>query len=136
LHCRDAGAIRRIFRRSFEAAGLPYFNPHSFSNTLTLLGEKLCTTPEALKTWSQNLRHEHVLTTLTSYGAVSRESQAEILKELSENGTRTTTEPDPETARQVVAHLLKKRLDGMDKDCQREPHRFLCATTKICFWVA
>ena len=120
MHCRDAGAIRRIFRRSFEAAGLPYFNPHSFSNTLTLLGEKLCTTPEALKTWSQNLRHEHVLTTLTSYGAVSRESQAEILKELSENGTRTTTEPDPETARQVVAHLLKKVTAQIG---DRYPHR-------------
>lgn len=107
-HWSDASAIRRIFRQSFEAAGLPYFNPHLLRDTLTLLGEQLCKTPEALKAWSQNLGHEHVLTTLTSYGAVARERQAEILDSLRDNGVGTGAEPDPETVRQVVAHLLKK----------------------------
>jgi integrase len=81
-HWRDAGAIRKIFREAFQAANLPYFNPHSFRKTLALLGQKCCPTPEALKAWSQNLGHEQVLTTLTSYGAVSGHRQAEILNEL------------------------------------------------------
>jgi len=34
---RDATAIRRIFRERFEAAGLPYFHPHSFRKTLARL---------------------------------------------------------------------------------------------------
>jgi hypothetical protein len=78
-HWKDAGAIRHIFRQAFEAVGLPYFNPHSFRKTLALLGETKCVSAEALKAWSQNLGHEHVLTTLTSYGAVGRQRQAEIL---------------------------------------------------------
>lgn len=78
-HWRNASAIRRIFREAFEAAGLPYFNPHTFRKTLARLGEMLCQTPEEFKAWSQNLGHDHVLTTLTSYGGVAQRRQAEIL---------------------------------------------------------
>lgn len=45
----SAGPIRTIFREAFAAAGLPYFNPHSFRDTLVQLGERTCTTPEAFK---------------------------------------------------------------------------------------
>lgn len=75
----NADPIRRIFKAAFEAAGLPYFNPHSFRKTLARLGETLCATPEDFKAWSQNLGHEQVLTTFTSYGSVSSHRQAEIL---------------------------------------------------------
>ncbi|MEP0941669.1 MAG: tyrosine-type recombinase/integrase [Rhizobiaceae bacterium] len=79
---KNASAIRRIFKRAFTSAGLPYFNPHSFRNTLAQLGERLCTTPEQFKAWSQNLGHEQVLTTFTSYGQVSNLRQTEILDAL------------------------------------------------------
>ena len=81
-HWSNANSIRGIFRKTFNDVGLPYFNPHSFRDTLTQLGQKICTTPEQLKAWSQNLGHENVLTTFTSYGEVGRQRQAEILKEL------------------------------------------------------
>jgi integrase len=81
-HWRDAAAIRKIFRTAFEGAGLPAFNPHSFRKTLVMLGERVCQTPEEFKAWSQNLGHEHVLTTFTSYGAVAPERQSEIFKAL------------------------------------------------------
>jgi integrase len=81
-HWKDAAAIRRIFKDAFEGAGLPYFNPHSFRKTLASLGERICTTPEAFKAWSQNLGHSHVLTTFTNYGAVAQHRQDEILAEL------------------------------------------------------
>lgn len=77
-----AAAIRRIFKASFEAAGLPYANPHSLRDTLATLGETLCQSPEQFKAWSQNLGHEKVLTTFTSYGAVSMNRQAEIIAAL------------------------------------------------------
>ena len=41
-HWKSAAAIRKIFKAAFERAGLPYFNPHSFRNTLAMLGEQIC----------------------------------------------------------------------------------------------
>jgi integrase len=79
-HWSNAGPIRTIFREAFVSAGLPYFNPHSFRKTLTRLGQTLCRTPEEYKAWSQNLGHEHVLTTFCSYGDVSSHRQTEILR--------------------------------------------------------
>ena len=78
----SAGPIRDIFRHAFEAAGLPYFNPHSFRNTLVQLGQRLCTTPEEYKAWSQNLGHEQVLTTFTSYGNLVPHRQGEVMRGL------------------------------------------------------
>lgn len=60
-HWRTATTIRAIFHEAFAMAGLPYFNPHSFRNTLANLGEKICRTPEDFKAWSQNLGHESVM---------------------------------------------------------------------------
>lgn len=78
----NATPIRTIFREAFSAAGLPYFNPHSFRNTLVRLGQEKCKTPEEFKSWSQNLGHEKVLTTFLSYGAVASHRQGEIMREL------------------------------------------------------
>lgn len=79
-HWSNADPIRKIFKRAFDAAGLPYFNPHSFRNTLVRLGLNLCRTPEEFKAWSQNLGHESVLTSFYSYGDVPDYKQAELLR--------------------------------------------------------
>jgi hypothetical protein len=81
-HWSNAGAIRGIFKKAFEAVGLAGFNPHSFRHALAMLGERICQTPEEFKAWSQNLGHEQVLTTFASYGEVSPHRQAEIIKAL------------------------------------------------------
>ena len=54
-------SIRKIFKDAFEAAGLPYFSPHTFRHTLVQFGEQRCKTPEEFKAWSQNLGHESTL---------------------------------------------------------------------------
>jgi integrase len=92
-HWTNATPIRKIFKIAFENAGLAYFNPHSFRKTLVQLGERLCRTPEQFKAWSQNLGHEKVLTTFSSYGIVGRDRQREILSELSQP---TDTNPELE----------------------------------------
>jgi integrase len=79
-HWSNAGRIRTIFKDAFAACGLSYFNPHSFRNTLALLGQSLCKSPEAFKAWSQNLGHEHVLTTFCSYGNLDPHRQAAIMQ--------------------------------------------------------
>lgn len=81
-HWANASPMRKIFKEAFLNAGLQYFNPHSFRNTLVSYGQKLCKTPEDFKAWSQNLGHEGVLTTFYSYGEVQPQRQAEIIKQL------------------------------------------------------
>lgn len=108
----NAGPIRRIFKQAFESADLPYFNPHSFRKTLAQIGERVCRTPEEFKAWSQNLGHENVLTTFTSYGEVTSQRQAEILGSLSHrlDGLKASGEgaPDNATIQFVLEHLRKQ----------------------------
>ena len=81
-HWSTASPIRAIFQAAFEAAGLPYFNPHSFRTTLVQLGQTMCRDAEQFKAWSQNLGHEGVLTTFLSYGAVAPRRQGQIIQTL------------------------------------------------------
>jgi integrase/recombinase XerD len=99
----SATGIRAVFRSAFAAAGLPYFNPHSFRKTLARLGEQVCTTPEQFKAWSQNLGHEKVLTTFTSYGKVDGRRQRDIIRALWEPKTASVDEPAYALFRQAVA---------------------------------
>lgn len=89
-HWSNANSIRKIFKQAFEAVGLPYFNPHSFRNTLVRLGENLCRTAEEFKAWSQNLGHESVLTSFYSYGDVPDYKQAELLRKLAKPAESTS----------------------------------------------
>jgi integrase len=106
----SAEPIRYIFRRAFAYVGLPYFNPHSFRRTLALLGQRVCRTPEELKAWSQNLGHENMLTTFTSYGTVPLHRQEEILRTLF-SSPGIECEPDREDLeliRQLKKQILAK----------------------------
>lgn len=101
----SAGPIRDIFRNAFEAAELPYFNPHSFRDTLVQLGEQRCATPEQFKAWSQNLGHERVMTTLTSYGNVAAHRQAALIRGM--DAATAVPNIDPATMAQAIAVLQK-----------------------------
>lgn len=102
-HWSNATPIRKIFYEAFERAGLPYFNPHSFRNTLVQLGEEICKTPEQFKAWSQNLGHEKVLTTFISYGVVTCQRQGEIIRNL-----ETSQSPAPTNADEIAEAVCKK----------------------------
>jgi integrase len=77
---RTTQPINAVFRRAFEAAGLPYFNPHSFRDMLVRHAMTLNLSAEAMKAWSQNLGHADVLTTFTSYGQVPAHKQGELIR--------------------------------------------------------
>ena len=100
-HWRSAGPIRKIFKDAFTSAGLRYFNPHRFRKALAQLGEKLRRTPEQFKAWSQNLGHEEVLTTISSYGEVAAERQRDIIRELMQ-----PTDPDPQF-QEILKQLMR-----------------------------
>jgi hypothetical protein len=58
-----------------------------------LLGGRICKSPEQYKAWSQNLGHENLLTTFSSYGDVAGHRQAEII-----SMTLTCRVEEPSTA--------------------------------------
>lgn len=103
-HWTSAEPIRKIFRRAFAAAGLPYYPPHRLRDTLARLGETCCPNAEAFKAWSQNLGHSGVLTTLTSYGEVPGMRQAEIIR-----GLAARREPSGDMVDDLFAVLAKYR---------------------------
>ncbi len=101
----SATPIREIFKTAFISAGLPYFNPHSFRKTLTRLGEQLCRTPEEFKAWSQNLGHDHVMTTFTSYGAVPLHRQGDIIRGI---GQPQRTEVSSSHAEDIAEAVMRR----------------------------
>jgi len=110
-HWSSASPIRTIFREAFQLASLPYYNPHSFRNTLAGLGEVVCKTPEAFKAWSQNFGHEKVMTTFTSYGAVAGQRQGEIIRGLA--NPQPTATPGMDDAWEELLMRLRKSGVGM-----------------------
>ena len=90
---KSAGSIRAIFRDAFAAADLPYFNPHSFRDTLVQHGERICPNVESFKAWSQNLGHSRVETTLNSYGTVAPHRQAELIRNIRAMPNETALNP-------------------------------------------
>jgi integrase/recombinase XerD len=107
-HWRSAGPIRKIFQDAFRNANLPYYNPHSFRNTLARLGETVCRTPEEFKAWSQNLGHEGVLTTFQSYGTVPNRRQSEIILNLSDERIEDAISADK------LADAVVRKLKGLN----------------------
>ncbi len=120
---RTADPVRDVFRDAFEAAGLAYFNPHSFRKTLAQLGQRVCRTPEELKAWSQNLGHENVMTTLTSYGKIAPHRQGELIRGLSLE--RESRERD---ALAQLVQIIRDNpgigdvLVGEEQDSKRQPN--------------
>lgn len=109
-HWKTADPIRSIFRSAFATAGIPYFTPHTIRNCLTSLGQQMCCTPEEMKAWSQNLGHDEVLTTLTSYGQVPLQKQAELLGRLGEHREPNADSDEVERVlRQILASRRRRR---------------------------
>jgi len=106
-HWQTTTPIRAIFSKAFNAAGLPYFNPHSFRKTLASLGETMSPNAEVFKAWSQNLGHVGVLTTFFSYGEVQPQRQAEIFKQFRTPSAPILPSVD-EFAKAVVREMLNQ----------------------------
>lgn len=64
----SSSGARKIFERRCKAAGVQYFNPHSFRHLIVNYLSKARLTEEEKKAISMNLGHENVGTTFGSYG--------------------------------------------------------------------
>lgn len=81
-HWSDAGPVRRIVKAAFRYAGLAEYGPHTIRKTLTRYGLEKCERIVDLKAWSENLGHEHLITTTQNYGKLGPQRQAEIMRRL------------------------------------------------------
>jgi len=97
--------VTSIWRNRKSEAGLDAddCNPHSFRNTLALLAGNMCKTPGECKACSQNLGHENVLTTFTSYGNIPTSQQGVIIRDLARPSMNEGTDPIQE-----IEALLEK----------------------------
>jgi integrase len=86
VHWADAAPVREICKAAFAAVGLPYFNPHSFRNTIIQWAQKHCTQLE-FKAISQNVGHDHAMTTYNSYGTLSEAYQIEVVGKIGQVDT-------------------------------------------------
>jgi len=75
----NADPIRKLFREACAAANLPDFKPHSLRHMLAQIGQQRSASAEEMKAWSQNLGHENMLTTFTSYGKIPDYRQKEVI---------------------------------------------------------
>lgn len=71
--------VRKIVNTAFDVAGLPPYGPHAFRHMLARHAAKTCNSVAELVATSQNLGHTDVLTTLRSYGQISREDQRKLI---------------------------------------------------------
>ncbi|MDO6481922.1 tyrosine-type recombinase/integrase [Shimia thalassica] len=71
--------VRKIVNEAFACANLPAFGPHAFRHMIARHKAKSCRSVAELVATSQNLGHTDVLTTLRSYGQISRERQRALI---------------------------------------------------------
>ena len=100
-----AEVLRGIYRQTCEDAGLPRSKLHHIRDALSALGMQVSRTPEMFKAWSQNLGHDSMLTTMLTYGKVSDQRQAEILKGLRGGPLITDESPVLTAIRQAAIAL-------------------------------
>ena len=105
---RTSAPIRAIFRKAFEGADIPYFNPHSFRHALTRHAQMTCVTLEDHKAFSQNLGHSSIKTTEMHYGEIPTERHGQLIRGL---GKRRTADPTALSS----ARELMERLGGGQK---------------------
>jgi integrase len=80
-HWANAGPVRELFKEAFKAVGLPYYNPHLLRKTISKWALKNCTQYE-YKAISQNLGHEHAMTTYNSYAKLTEDEQLEAVSNI------------------------------------------------------
>ena len=78
-HWKSTEPVRKIVNTAFAAAELPTFGPHAFRHMLARHATKPGASVAEIVAVSQNLGHKDVMTTLRSYGQISRERQRELI---------------------------------------------------------
>lgn len=100
----SAAAIRKIFKDAFTRAGLPTFHPHSCRHMLITWGiENL--SQEEFKALSQNLGHDHAMTTYNAYGTIPAERQIKLIRGMNKGPSDLSGLSET----QLLAELMRRK---------------------------
>lgn len=111
-HWANAHPVRAVFKAAFERVGLPYYNPHSLRDTLVHLAYDLGLDAEKMKAWSQNIGHEHILTTFSSYGSITPRRQADIIRGLARAHETAEEAVTPDMLRKIAEQMERGKKQG------------------------
>lgn len=78
----SASPIREMLRKRSADAGLEYYKPHSFRHAAIQLALRFCRTAEDVKAVSQNFGHEHIGTTMMTYGKLRDQEVIDVVKKV------------------------------------------------------
>lgn len=101
---KSAGPIREILKTRSEKAELVYYKPHSFRHAAAQLALRQCSSPEEIRAVSQNLGHEHVATTLTSYGKLEGDRVQQVIDSIDFQASNAK-KINPQFIRQLQAFI-------------------------------
>jgi len=84
---KDSCAVREIFKKRFQEAGVKYYHPHTIRHLIPRIFAKARLTEEEKKAVSQNLGHEDVGTTFGSYGyhKIEEDRQIDVVRNINLN---------------------------------------------------
>lgn len=112
-HWANATPVRKIFGTAFERVNLPYVKPHTIRDTITQFGYSLNLNVEQFKAWSQNMGHDHPLTTIKNYAPMTIERQAEIIGNLGR--PQTSPMPNDDMAAKITEIHAMLKMDAILK---------------------
>ena len=78
----NSSHVNAVFRGAFAQVQLHPYTPHSIRKTLGQEMSDRNLPLDAQKAWSQNLGHENMATTISSYLPVSEREQGRLIKAL------------------------------------------------------
>ncbi len=78
-HWKTTEPVRKVINTAFETVGLPAYGPHAFRHMLERHAAKNSKTVAEFIANAQNLGHTDPLTTLRSYGQISRDDQRRLI---------------------------------------------------------
>lgn len=104
-HWANATPIREILKKAFSAANVPYYHPHSFRKMLVVWAVEHCTQME-FKAISQNISHEHAMTTYNAYGKLTDHKRQQVIRAIGTGNNDLSHVP-----KDVLLLELGKRMD-------------------------
>lgn len=107
---KGTGSIRSILRKRAEEADLAYRHPHTFRHAAVALAMKQCKNAEEIKAVSQNFGHEHVGTTMMTYGTLDQFRVVDVIGGLDFSGKGGKISDS--TLRCEIKKLLQKTEDS------------------------
>jgi len=79
---KNAGPMRKVFKNRSEQMKLEYFSPHRFRHFTINYSNKFAHGAEEMKAISQNVGHERLSTTFTSYGSIDEYRVSDLISQM------------------------------------------------------